>query len=1084
MAIDAVASALETNVMLKFVASNTTSDSIRMLQDQFKDIANSVTKTTLNFGQQLDVVAKISHDAQIRLDSLNKELLTGMNQLELNNQLGLSNDKILEKLGKLHLQTLELIKDHKFLNSLNQDQQASLLKASKQLGEINDKYNSMEGKIKAITEKLNEMGLRGLGAFITNITSATKLMSGLSEQVKKYLEMSSKWTSVNHLVYGSQAEINKMVFQLAKTSQMGTEQMAELVNAMMKVGVTKKGISELGTAMGDYVVMTGASGDATAAYVKQLEAMGIAHSEIKTKLDDLALASQKYGITGEELGKITQQLADKAQILNSALGPKGFEEYSDAMLNFSGAARKAGVDVGVVTNVMDAFATDSARRAKMFALSGGFDSGASAAENFTKMLGQTDQMVQMMGDNMIVAEQYATSFGFNSANEVKQLNTIFKSMDAEAKATGKTLLEISKTKFGNVADLKKVFDKTPLEKFTEAWDKLKIALEPTLIILSSIIGAVASTIKFITDLVSKLPGWGQVVANVVIITGLAVMYFKGTIGGLIGMVGGLITKLLTFTGIIGKTAAATQAAGAAAVTGGTSFGAGLKGMIATIKTINPGDILRFAMVMGVLVGTLWALSVVLKDADPVKMLAFSASIVILAIAAKFMGTVGIMAAAGFLVFSTAVMVLASAMLIASYAFKVFVEGIEKLVTIGIGNVMAFAGGFIVVAASMLIGATLMALAMIPGAAMLPLSIKFLMAMTFITLAIGVFSLVKDTASEFASFGVSMFAGMLALMGAVGIGALMLVPAIPFLVASILTNLGIGFILGAFADNMAVIAMLPVIAANFSNAMYSVSWGMEYIADSSYIRFAAASASLTSGLNNILAVIGYNQAAISALPAVSANFAGAMRAVADGMDYIADVGDIDVSDFTTSMDAVVSSMSSIGVMLGSYGSVFGQLPSIVNSLRDLISLGGMNSNDLLTMASNLSLALYAIGGAAMLYSEKVEEAIGKVYTAMVKVAAMSWLSKVIGVEHLVKTSAVVSVRTDVDERNARRRENEEQQKTLDEINSNMVKLVTVAAGIGASNNVDKVTAILNILREHLPEIAEGRSSGLASSSTRW
>jgi len=346
------------------------------------------------------------------------------------------------------------------------------------------------------------------------------------------------------------------------------------------------------------------------------------------------------------------------------------------------------------------------------------------------------------------------------------------------------------------------------------------------------------------------------------------------------------------------------------------------------------------------------------------------TLVAMAIALAFVSALAgpiIIAAVAFGIFGIALVIIAAALLIASHAFERFTKCVVMLADIGL---VSLGLGFIVAGAGMLIGAA------------------------------------------------AMLAAML-------LGALMVVPAGIFWAASKLIKWGFQNILEGIGD----INNLEVMGKSMLLALGGLAIGVEMVVGSSYFRFWRASKAIAEGLGPLMMI------------ALLAS----------------------VFDFPKATNGIAKSLKNLGDATKSFGSASGFKTSAI-AFRNAVAI---------------------IGSGIWYYATYVEQAAARVIDAVATVTASAGLLKLFGLDEIVKTAATVTVKADLEDKNREAADREGQTELLQGIKNALTGISTAMAGLtGGGQTAEQLEQIRTIVGEYLPEIAEGGGGGLVDSTNQW
>lgn len=305
------------------------------------------------------------------------------------------------------------------------------------------------------------------------------------------------------------------------------------------------------------------------------------------------------------------------------------------------------------------------------------------------------------------------------------------------------------------------------------------------------------------------------------------------------------------------------------------------------------------------------------------------------------------------------------------------------------------------------------------------------------------------ASAMLNGSLELSAAMIALLGA----SVMAIPtALAMAVSLPLMGLSLGAFLGLLSRNAGGIPVLNSLANVFSTAMSGIAAGVSILVDSAYIRFAVAAKSMSYGLNSILSTLGRNADGVRSLVVIAASFTVAMSSLAAGSNIIKNAD-------------------------------FDRLNDVAESLNDFNFIDMTKADQFVKYSDNIKTSLGNIGNGLNVYATYVESASMRVVDAVQKASIAASDMNINGIEEIVNSNAVVTVKSDVDN-NVNSDIAKKQSEYLESISNKLSELnIAVTELSGKSDNSENISKILDQLTQHLPAIAEGDKE-LGSSMSQW
>ncbi len=379
---------------------------------------------------------------------------------------------------------------------------------------------------------------------------------------------------------------------------------------------------------------------------------------------------------------------------------------------------------------------------------------------------------------------------------------------------------------------------------------------------------------------------------------------------------------------------------------------------------------------------------------------------------------------------------------------------------------------------------------------------------------------------------------LALKGlAVGVSFLVAAPYVRFWLAAKGVAAGLGSILGELFRWRAAVSTLPIIAAVFATSMLSLAKGaeiaasfdpdpledfgysfkesMEYLSDAAQyagnVRVTAASSDkFVETIKNAKQAAVYaasvrdwdviENAADAFHDALyyldgAEDYVGSLKA-AHGMsimfaetfknlkDSQAAISGLDLSKADDAAEAFMEAVEKFAnagdklVELSKARKSAEEFRKLVDALSDV-----GDGKNLITVANTTNVAFNTIAKSLDMYAVKVEQAAERVSAAITKASGSAELLKLTGLEEMVKTSSIVTVKSDLEDADQRNVLTKQQVELMEQMIAALGGVKTAIDEKDVGGNVDNIEEIKKQLAVWLPQIAE-QDSGLATSVNQW
>lgn len=214
------------------------------------------------------------------------------------------------------------------------------------LDKIRGIYDKIETKVHGIKQSVAGM-FSGIG--LGQIAQAATLTGIFGLAVTGAAERAEKFHTVNYRNLGTMEEISDLI------TDMGNKQlpvtMDELTNAtiaLREMGAQRQGIEGLRVSTAEFVRTTGAGADETARLNTRLTALSGNTEYATQQMATMIKASKNLNLSGKDVDVVMRNIGDSAFFLGTA-GSNMMGQYQRSLLGIAASAKKLGVDVGDAT---------------------------------------------------------------------------------------------------------------------------------------------------------------------------------------------------------------------------------------------------------------------------------------------------------------------------------------------------------------------------------------------------------------------------------------------------------------------------------------------------------------------------------------------------------------------------------------------------------------------------------------------------------------------------------------------------------------------------------------------------------------
>lgn len=609
----------------------------------------------------------------------------------------LKNEKALKKLSVEDLDRVKLLHKevkaiHKIgldVEGMDEERVKNLGKALKTMEATSKKADSMKKHLQGAAGFVRDVGVGGrLPDFIANLTSLSMILKLLAViGFKNILDAQEAFRTATFRNVGTIDEMTEMATELQGELGTTAKQAIRAAKALAEVGFTDKAFKELVKTNFQFTKATGVSAETTALFQRRMAAVTGSSDAAAPALQRVASRMRDVGLTAKEAESLLQTLSQQLLTLQAFYGEEAAARFADTLTDIAAAAKAAGVDVEDVQRTFMKFATSPKAAQELLALA------QMSVEDFTKAMqgGAEEQMqafqmiatamarAQEMGeDSTLVLEAMAAEYGLNAG----QLEAFAMTAQKVGKVSNEAIKPLGETATES--------RETVAEQFEIMGGKIMAFVQTALLPLAEgitwVLVQITDFIKWVDAGLTELGLFGDVikwVGKAVLITAIAI----GALGLAFKVLGGILTP---FKGIFAFVTKGLSGVGAAAQKAGTGAGAGALKMLGqaissffqTMAKVPVTAILKTALVLGILVGTLFLLALAAKMlgtegipaliALTVAIIGIAVAMYILAPALAALGSMGMIAIPILLVLG---IVIAGIALAVGFAVKMIMEGV-------------------------------------------------------------------------------------------------------------------------------------------------------------------------------------------------------------------------------------------------------------------------------------------------------------------------------------------------------------------------------------------------------------------------
>jgi hypothetical protein len=912
---------------------------------------------------------------------------------------------------------------------------------------------------------------------------------------REVAKQAGNWRTQNNAIYGGVLEISDAVREAGQETRITQEDAEAAAMALRDMAIAADSFKAATKTVGRFATETGVSAEVAATLYKRMQVLGATGDETDKMFKAMSGTMARFAMNGKSAGTIIDFLNKNLYLLAARLGggAKAAKAASEGIMLIAAVARSVGMDMSTVSEIFEGLMNDAT---KFVILLGGALDEADPGLQFITMAGNAGDALKMLEKvpgflkNKIAKDLYGV--GVQGLTEMEKFHETFKK-DIGEKAYIELMAKVSAGVKGASEELAEY--REAYRESTEPMYAFKVAMGQIFTALYLLIEPlvwVAAKIAFFIGWLGSFGATSRWVYRAIFALGIAFWFLRKRLFGLLG--GGAMKEIQDWfgkklPGALGKSTAAAAKSGknASAL---NKFGKGIREFVSQISKISPAKAGKAAFVMVILGSALVALAYGAKLLDidnlmqtGVGMVTFAGSLwimtkVIDSVKGSWtkiaMGLVILSAALGVFAFvmhlmdKSGSMTPIEAMCALGVAFVVLAVGskimgnavgsmIKAAIAVGIMGLamipMAYAmnllgevgwGTFGMMAAMIVVFAVAMAVLSPIAIPMMLTAVAFLIfgaalwviasAMTEAATAFAIFAELPllAMAGGLAVLGVAILAaglmmiiGMPLMLAALAIGALLLPLGLLFWIASIFIKWGLQNILEGVGGD---VKNLEIMGNSMLAALGGLAIGIGMLVNSRYWKFWRASKDIAEGMGPLMRLAYWAS----------------------------------VLDFAGSTQNVAKSLKNLSDATKSFGPGAGFKAS----------------------AKAFSDAVWIIGDGIWYYADYVEQAASRVINAVTQVSASAGMLKMFGLDEAIKTSAAVTVKADLEDKNRETADREGQLELLEGIKSALTGIHSSMSKLaGGGDTTEQLNKISDVVTQYLPEIAES-GGGLVDATNQW
>jgi len=219
-----------------------------------------------------------------------------------------------------------------------------------------------EGAFKTLGESVK--GLLGPYGFLIDVlVKVSGLFRGFLGDAGKATALFDEFASTVNESAGGMYNLVKATNEVSMITGVSYENVQKAASALIEygyaVGRSSEEIVRATTAISQFSRATGVGADVLADLRMKFEVVGKAALEYERHIAGMIAVSKKYGLTAQHLSTVISSMSDAIINIKFLYGVRGVEQYGKALLQMAAAARKAGVDLSVASQLMQELTANS-----------------------------------------------------------------------------------------------------------------------------------------------------------------------------------------------------------------------------------------------------------------------------------------------------------------------------------------------------------------------------------------------------------------------------------------------------------------------------------------------------------------------------------------------------------------------------------------------------------------------------------------------------------------------------------------------------------------------------------------------------
>lgn len=273
-------------------------------------------------------------------------------EVQLRTEYGLQFDEHIEQLDIIGDKLQEMYANQGEFNRMDIQAKQRAIAASLKVSRLSDELKEATRWGSKLEGFLSDIGAAGIAGTIAGLSTISFWMGSLVNTTKEYLQSLSQWTSRNYTLYGTLAQVADGVREVQLNTGLLADEARDASRALMEMLIDPDSLQDLAGSVGILHSESGIAVDIIARLTKGMQVMGATTAQIDSVLGGVLVGMDEMGLNSSTAATMVEFLSDNTATLISRLGgAKAFEQFSEKALGMAGAMSQAGIKASTIGDI-------------------------------------------------------------------------------------------------------------------------------------------------------------------------------------------------------------------------------------------------------------------------------------------------------------------------------------------------------------------------------------------------------------------------------------------------------------------------------------------------------------------------------------------------------------------------------------------------------------------------------------------------------------------------------------------------------------------------------------------------------------